>query len=168
MRRIKCVFQIAAVRRVYSGINTEKDVENSEQLSNEIFDKDNTIKIGDLISAEGDAIYIGCPMKSWTQHALVVGMPGTGKTTFAVNMLTQFAKKRIPFLAIEPTKTEYRAMIDAVDNLQIFTPGNSSVSPFVINPFIPPKGITVEQYIPSLLSAFKAAFSMDGPLEMIF
>lgn len=72
-------------------------MENSEQLSNEIFDKDNTIKIGDLISAEGDAIYIGCPMKSWTQHALVVGMPGTGKTTFAVNMLTQFAKSAFHF-----------------------------------------------------------------------
>lgn len=149
-------------------LTLKKDVGNSEQLCNEIFDKDNTIKIGNLVSDEGDAIYIGCPMKSWTQHALVVGMPGTGKTTFAVNMLTQFAKNHIPFLAIEPTKTEYRAMIDAVDNLQIFTPGNSSVSPFVINPFIPPKGITVEQYIPSLLSAFKAAFSMDGPLEMIF
>lgn len=95
-------------------------------------------------------------------------MPGTGKTTFAVNILTQFYKKGVPFLAIEPTKSEYRAMIDIVDDLQIFTPGNNNVSPFIINPFIPPKGITVEQYIPSLLAAFKAAFSMDGPLEMIF
>ena len=67
-------------------------------------------------------------------------------------------KREIPFLVIEPTKTEYRALIDRIPDLQIFTPGKNKVSPFVINPFLPPKGITVEQYIPSLLSAFKAAF----------
>ena len=99
---------------------------------------------------------------------LVVGKPGTGKTTFAVNLLLQLYQRGIPFLAIEPTKSEYRALIDAVPELQIFTPGNNSVSPFVINPFIPPKKISVEQYIPSLASAFKAAFSMPSPLDTIF
>lgn len=59
-------------------------------------------------------------------------------------------------------------MIDAIPDLQIFTPGNNGVSPFVINPFIPPRGITVEQFIPSLASAFKAAFSMPSPLDTIF
>lgn len=140
---------------------------DAEQFAAEIVGE-NTIKIGELISNDNSNVQIGVPLKKWTQHALVVGMPGTGKTTFAVNILTQFARKGIPFLAIEPTKAEYRAMIDAIDGLQIFTPGNNNVSPFIINPFIPPKGITVEQYTPSLLSAFKAAFSMDGPLEMIF
>lgn len=138
-----------------------------EQFSKDIIGE-NTIKFGNLVSDSDSDVVIGCPLKSWTQHALIVGMPGTGKTTFAVNILTQFYKKGIPFLAIEPTKAEYRAMIDAIDDLQIFTPGNNEVSPFIINPFIPPKGITVEQYTPSLLNAFKAAFSMDGPLEMIF
>lgn len=59
-------------------------------------------------------------------------------------------------------------MIDAIPELQIFTPGNNGISPFVINPFIPPRGITIEQYIPSLASAFKAAFSMPSPLDTVF
>jgi hypothetical protein len=59
-------------------------------------------------------------------------------------------------------------MIDAIPDVQIFTPGNNNVSPFIINPFIPPKGISIEQYIPSLASAFKAAFSMPSPLDIIF
>ena len=59
-------------------------------------------------------------------------------------------------------------MIDAIPDLQVFTPGNSSVSPFIMNPFIPPKGISVERYIPSLYSAFKAAFSMPSPLDSAF
>lgn len=148
-------------------IQEKRSTGDGEQFSAEVVGE-NTIKIGNLVTSEGNKVSIGVPFKSWTQHALVVGMPGTGKTTFAVNILTQFAKHHIPFLAIEPTKAEYRAMIDAIDGLQIFTPGNNAVSPFIINPFVPPVGITVEQYTPSLLSAFKAAFAMDGPLEMIF
>ncbi len=140
---------------------------DAELFSEEIVGED-TIKVGELMAGDSSRVQLGVPLDSWTQHALIVGMPGTGKTTFAVNILTQFYKKGIPFLAIEPTKAEYRAMIDAVDDLQIFTPGNNAVSPFIINPFLPPRGITVEQYIPSLLNAFKAAFSMDGPLEMLF
>lgn len=138
-----------------------------EQFSSAVISEDN-IQFGTLVSIETAKINIGCPEKSFTKHALVVGTPGSGKTTFSVNLLLQFARRGIPFLAIEPTKTEYRAMIDAIPDLQIFTPGNNSVSPYIINPFIPPKGIRVEQYISSLASAFKAAFSMPSPLDMIF
>lgn len=138
-----------------------------EQFSSSVV-RENNIKIGKLRTNDVTKIMIGCPEKAFTKHALVVGTPGSGKTTFSVNILLQFANKGIPFLAIEPTKSEYRAMIDAIPELRIFTPGNNEVSPFVINPFIPPRGIKIEQYIPSLASAFKAAFSMPSPLDMIF
>lgn len=163
-------FRLPLYDKSMPALTERKASSEVEQFSKDIIGE-NTIKFGHLISDCNSDVVIGCPLKSWTQHALVVGMPGTGKTTFAVNILTQFYRKGIPFLAIEPTKAEYRAMIDIVDDLQIFTPGNNNVSPFIINPFIPPKGITVEQYIPSLMSAFKAAFDMSGkgnPLEMIF
>lgn len=113
-------------------------------------------------------VSIGAPATDFAKHALIVGMPGTGKTTFCINLLLQFQKRGIPFLAIEPTKAEYRAIIDAIPDLQIFTPGNNSVSPFIMNPFIPPKGIRIEKYIPSLYSAFRAAFSMPSPLDVTF
>ena len=71
-------------------------------------------------------------------------------------------------MAIEPTKSEYRSLIDAIPNLQIFTPGKTAVSPYIINPFVPPKGVTVESFVPSLMSAFKAAFSMPNPLPDLF
>lgn len=160
-------FRLPLYKATMPTLTQNKSVGEAEHFSDAIIGE-NTIKFGTIISDDGERVEIGCPLKSWTQHALIVGKPGTGKTTFAVNILNQFTKKGIPFLAIEPTKTEYRAMIDAIEDLQIFTPGNNSVSPFIINPFIPPKGITIEQYIPSLISAFKAVFSMGGPLEMIF
>lgn len=160
-------FRLPLYKTAMPTLTQNKSAGEAEHFSDAIIGE-NTIKFGTVISDDGEQVEIGCPLKPWTQHALVVGMPGTGKTTFAVNILTQFAKKGIPFLAIEPTKNEYRAMIDAIPDLQIFTPGNNKVSPFIINPFIPPEGITVEQYIPSLMSAFKAAFAMEGALEMLF
>ena len=140
----------------------------SEQFEPSVI-AENNIWVGSVDVGRGDfALEIGCPGKAFTKHALIVGTPGTGKTTFSINLLMQFHKKDIPFLAIEPTKKEYRALIDAVDDLQVFTPGNNDVSPFIINPFIPPRGVKLEQYIPSLVSAFQAAFSMQQPLDMLF
>lgn len=130
--------------------------------------KESDVLFGQAISNSSRPINIGCSLKELTKHMLIVGMPGTGKTTFSLNLLLQMEKQKIPFLAIEPTKTEYRALIEKIPDLQIFTPGNSKVSPFVINPFIPPEGITVEKYIPSLSSAFKATFSMPSPLDSAF
>lgn len=142
---------------------------SSYEISNELLDegvtKEGNIEFGKVL---GKNTIIGASPNDLSKHVLIVGMPGTGKTTFSINLLLQFYKKGIPFLAFEPTKTEYRAMIDSVPDLQIFTPGNNEVSPFVMNPFLPPKGIKIEKFIPSLYSAFRAAFSMPSPLDTLF
>ncbi len=150
-----------------NGLSSTKIIKSKEQFSEKVVNAQN-IQFGRLVVDGQSAPQIGCPPKAFTKHALIVGMPGSGKTTFSVYILLQFYKKGISFLAIEPTKAEYRAMIKAIPELQIFTPGNNRVSPFVINPFIPPKNITVEQYVPSLANAFKAAFDMPSPLDILF
>ena len=127
-----------------------------------------SVQLGKLMGTGLQIVPFGAPLRNFTRHALVVGMPGTGKTTFSINLLLQFQRRGIPFLAIEPTKTEYRALIDAVPDLQVFTPGKNDVVPFVMNPFMPPEGITLEIFKPSLVSAFKAAFSMPSPLDILF
>lgn len=142
---------------------------SSYEISNELLDEKVTragnIEFGKVL---GKNTIIGASLNDLSKHVLIVGMPGTGKTTFSINLLLQLYKNGIPFLAIEPTKAEYRAMIDVVPDLQIFTPGNNEVSPFVMNPFLPPKGITIEKFIPSLYNAFRAAFSMPSPLDTLF
>lgn len=160
-------FRLPLYEKNMTALKNNQVSQTQEQFSSAVVN-DNNIQIGKLITNDSAQIIIGCSEKAFTKHALVVGTPGSGKTTFSVNLLLQFARKGIPFLAIEPTKSEYRAMIEAIPDLRIFTPGNNAVSPYIINPFIPPKGIRIEQYIPSLASAFKAAFSMPSPLDMIF
>lgn len=154
------------------GIDSKKVLINRDKLNESII-ADNNFKVGIIKNAArngfNDGAHAGIPLNQFTKHGLIVGMPGSGKTNFSLGLLLQFWKDfKIPFLAIEPTKTEYRSLIDAVPELQIFTPGKNDVSPFIINPFIPPKGVTVESYTPSLAAAFKASFSMPNPLPDIF
>lgn len=131
------------------------------------FDNNQSIYLGN-VETDGETAELYCPIENFAKHGIITGMPGFGKTTMSIDLLLQFYQKNIPFLAIEPTKTEYRVLINAIPNLQIFTPGNSGVAPYIINPFLPPKSVKLEQYIPSLVTAFKASFSMPNPLDQVF
>lgn len=112
---------------------------------------------------------IGFELKDLAKHMLVVGMPGSGKTTFSVSLLDRLWKEHnIPFLVIEPAKNEYRALIKSIPELQIFTPGKNFISPFVFNPFVPPKNVKLETYKSTLKTAFEAGVSMSTPLDKIF
>lgn len=114
----------------------------------------------------GEAVCL--PPRQLTKHAVVVGMPGSGKTQFALGMLIELHRKGYPFLAIEPTKTEYRSLVDVIPEMRIYTPGRSDVAPMSLNPFLPPRGVTLEEFLPSLTTVFTAAFSMPQPLDTIF
>ena len=154
------------------GLESRKISSNREKLSQSIIQEGN-FKVGRIANAsrnaDGTEAHAGVPLNDFTKHGLIVGMPGSGKTNFSLGMLLQFWQDfGIPFLAIEPTKSEYRSLLDAIPDLQIFTPGKNDVSPYIVNPFLPPRGVTVESFIPSLMSAFRAAFSMPNPLPDIF
>lgn len=167
IEEISSFFRLPVYDGNMSGIEENRYKKQREQLKEEVI-SDSNIKFGQLISSDMKKVTIGCDQRILSKHVLIVGMPGTGKTTFSINLMLQLAERNIPFLIVEPTKTEYRALIEQLPDIQIFTPGNVSVSPFIINPFIPLKGITVEQYKPVLVSAFMAAFSMPSPLDLLF
>lgn len=107
------------------------------------------------------------PLDQLTKHMVIAGMSGSGKTTLLFRILYELHKKKVPFLIIEPTKTEYRELRSAIPDLKILTPGRTDVCPILFNPFLPPKGVTLEQFLPSLISAFQMAFSMTTPLDVI-
>ena len=126
------------------------------------------IELGKLRSASNDTT-IGLTLKDLVKHMLIVGTPGSGKTTFSVGLLDRLWKEHhIPFLVIEPAKNEYRALIQSIPDLQVFTPGKNFISPFVFNPFVPPKNVRLETYKSTLKTAFAAGVSMSTPLDKIF
>ena len=133
---------------------------------------DNLINAGDIeigILKNSEKNTIGISLKDLAKHMLVVGTPGSGKTTFSVSLLDRLWKEHnIPFLVIEPAKNEYRALIQSIPEIQIFTPGKNYISPFVFNPFVPPENVRLETYKSTLKTAFAAAVSMTTPLDKIF
>lgn len=171
-REIRSVFKFPMDDGKIIGLEVIKVLSNREKLHQSIISEGN-FKVGIIQNAsksKGEkATHAGIALNDFTKHSLIVGMPGSGKTNFSLGLLLQFWNDfKIPFLAIEPTKSEYRSLIDGIKDLQIFTPGKSNVSPYIINPFLPPKGVSIESFVPSLMTAFKAAFSMPNPLPDIF
>lgn len=126
------------------------------------------ITVGKLRSSSRNDT-IGFFLKDLTKHMLVVGTPGSGKTTFSVSLLDRLWKEhKIPFLVIEPAKNEYRALVQSIPDIQVFTPGKNYISPFVFNPFYPPKNVALETYKSTLKTAFAAGVTMTSPLDKIF
>lgn len=171
-REVEGVFKLPIDDGHTVGLESQMISANREKLNQNIISEGN-FKVGRIMNAsrnaDGTEAHAGVPLNDFTKHGLIVGMPGSGKTNFSLGMLLQFWRDfQIPFLAIEPTKSEYRSLLDAIPDLQVFTPGKNNVAPYIVNPFLPPHGVTVESFIPSLMSAFKAAFSMPSPLPDIF
>lgn len=133
----------------------------------------NVINNGDIIvgklKSSSNIDKIGFSLNDLTKHMLIVGTPGSGKTTFSVSLLDRLWKDhKIPFLVIEPAKNEYRAMIDSIPDIQVFTPGKDFISPYILNPFIPPKNVKLQSYKTVLKTAFSAGIDMSTPLDKIF
>ena len=153
--------------RISAGLRVNESEKGNKTYSSSIINSGD-ITVGKLRSTtKGDTI--GFDLKDLTKHMLIVGTPGSGKTTFSISLLDRLWKEHnIPFLVIEPAKNEYRALIQSIPDLQVFTPGKNFISPFVFNPFVPPKNVKLEAYKSSLKTAFAAAVSMSTPLDKIF
>lgn len=152
---------------IKAGLNVNESAKSSRTYTDNIINSGD-ITVGKLKSSpKGDTI--GLSLKDLAKHMLVVGTPGSGKTTFSVGLLDRLWKEHhIPFLVIEPAKNEYRALVQSIPDLQVFTPGKNFISPFVFNPFVPPKNVKLETYKSTLKTAFAAAVSMSTPLDKIF
>jgi DNA helicase HerA-like ATPase len=153
--------------QISAGLVVNQSVNKSKTFAKGIINAGD-IEVGRLkSSSRGDKI--GFSLKDLAKHLFVVGTPGSGKTEFSVSLLDRLWKEHgIPFLAIEPAKNEYRSLVESIPDLQVFTPGKNFISPFVFNPFVPPKNVKLETYKSTLKTAFAAAVSMSTPLDKIF
>lgn len=107
------------------------------------------------------------PLEQLLLHTAVMGKSGVGKTTLLKHLITQFQSRNIPVLILEPVKREYRDLVAGMKNSRVFTV-ERPVVPLLINPFYVPKDVPLGEYRSSLLSAFKAAFSLPDPLPALF
>ncbi|MFE5674367.1 ATP-binding protein [Streptomyces erythrochromogenes] len=128
------------------------------------------LTLGDRISG-GPAAALRLPLDDLVSHALIVGAPNTGKSTTLQSLLVQLWRDhKVPWLVIEPVKTEHRGMlaVPGMEALRIHTLGDSERAPWRFNPLQPPPGTTVHAHISSLMAVFRAVVpDMDGALPLI-
>ncbi len=104
-------------------------------------------------------------------HLFVSGITGSGKSNTIKSILMKtWQKQKIPFLVIEPAKSEYKFLKRNIPELQIFQLGHAN-DIFKFNPFIfdykKDAKYNVLNHIDSIKSAFSAAFPMYGPMPYI-
>lgn len=109
------------------------------------------------------------PIENLNKHFFISGTPGSGKTnTMLLLCHTLWMKNRIPFLALEPAKKEYRALsLTDIDDLIVFSPSSGSDFPLALNPFEFVKGISLSEHIQNLMQVFEGTFPLDPPLPSL-
>lgn len=98
------------------------------------------------------------------KHIFVTGVTGSGKTTTCQKILND---ADVPFLVIEPAKTEYRVMLKDNPDMMIFTLGDNQTTPLRMNPlmFYPRESITSR--VDMLCACIESAFDMEAAIPQI-
>lgn len=123
------------------------------------------VKDGIYLGKDMDGYPVNFPLKDMPRHAFFTGMPGAGKTNTMLHLVTELRKKNIPFLAMEPAKKEYRALLgnENMQDVYLFSPHLQSKFPLQMNPLEFPKGVRVSEHINALLEVFEGSFTLEGP-----
>ena len=128
------------------------------------------LRLGRVLHHGQPAGQLVLPLAAVNRHVLVVGAPGSGKTTSVLTLLAELWRRhRVPFLVIEPTKTEYRTLLAApeLDELQVLCLGRDDISPLRLNPLAPPPGVRCEVHANSVMAALKMALPLPPPLPQL-
>lgn len=111
-----------------------------------------------------------------TKHAFIVGSTGSGKTVTTMFLVRELGRLGIPFLIVEPVKTEYFARLRDIAGLKIKrvrlegTPEGKEATDFLsFDPMRLQSGVSVARHASYLKSCFEAAFPMpeNSPEGMI-
>lgn len=135
-------------------------------LNEKFIDKESEINLGVMVQKGRnlDNIPFYLSRNSLTKHTFIAGVTGSGKTTTCHRLLSE---ANVPFLVIEPAKTEYRTLVSKDENLVVFTLGNEMVAPFRINPFELIKGEVISAHVDMIKATFTSAFPMEASMPQI-
>lgn len=130
------------------------------------------------IDQDVPGLLLGPTLFNTVKGLSLFGVPGSGKTTAAINFILQVHERGIPFLLIETAKTEYRILKTLQNHpdkdvqklakeMEIYTAGFEYASPFRYNPLELLAGIFTEERIGDVLGCFYASMPLEGPLQSL-
>lgn len=127
------------------------------------------LELGEILDGQDRGVgSFRVPLATLNRHAFVTGATGSGKSQTVRHLLEQLSRARIPWLAIEPAKSEYAAMAGRVDEpVTVINPSAPDGVPFSINPLEPEPGYPVQAHIDMVRALFMAAFDAEEPFPQI-
>ena len=105
------------------------------------------------------------PLADLTKHVFVTGVTGAGKTTTCMKLLIE---SELPFMVIEPAKTEYRALHALDSQIEYYILGREDLTPFRLNPFelVSPRE-NLSGHISTLNATLGAVFPMEAAMPYL-
>ncbi|MFB9136900.1 helicase HerA domain-containing protein [Vibrio olivae] len=146
------------------GLTLKEEVEFGLNVSSEI-EEENQLYLGNLVkSGLHQNIDVNIDKRDLDKHTFIAGVTGSGKTTTCHRILES---AKMPFLVIEPAKTEYRVLTKKNKDILIFTLGNDNVAPFRLNPFefLPHENITSR--VDMIKASIESAFDMEAAIPQL-
>ncbi|WP_225878037.1 ATP-binding protein [Spongiactinospora rosea] len=129
------------------------------------------IDLGTIVDGQDRAVgAFRVPLATLNRHAFVTGATGSGKSQTVRHLLEQLTSAGIPWLAIEPAKSEYAAMAGRVEHLgqvTVINPSAPDTVPLSVNPLAPEPGYPVQAHIDMVRALFMAAFDAEEPFPQI-
>lgn len=147
------------------GLSLKEEVEFGLNVNSS--NEEDKILLGNLVQSGNELdIDVSIDKKALNKHIFITGVTGTGKTTTCQKLLLE---SKMPFLVIEPAKTEYRILIDEkeTEDILIFTLGKDTVSPFRLNPFEFFKHESITSRVDMLKAAMEASFDMEAAIPQL-
>ena len=133
---------------------------------------DNEVSVGTILDGQDRPVgTLGVPLATLNRHALVTGATGSGKSQTVRHLLEQLTESSIPWLVVEPVKSEYAAMAGRIApmgaELTLISPADPDAVPLAINPLAPEPGYPVQAHIDMVRALFLAAFDAHEPFPQI-
>lgn len=135
-------------------------------LNEKEIDDEESINLGNMVQKGRELTKIPFKLskKSMSKHTFVAGVTGSGKTTTCHRLLSE---ADMPFLVIEPAKTEYRTLINTRKDIVVFTVGNETVAPLRLNPFELLEGEIISAHVDMIKATFTSAFPMEASMPQL-
>ena len=129
------------------------------------------IELGAILDAQDRLVgTFRVPLATLNRHSFVTGATGAGKSQTVRHILEQCSRAGLPWLVIEPAKSEYAAMggrIEGIGEVTVIDPTDPRAVPLSVNPLAPEPGYPVQAHIDMVRALFAAAFDAEEPFPQI-
>lgn len=105
--------------------------------------------------------------KQLTQHTLVCGSTGSGKSNTLYTILNNLRQQKIPFLVIEPVKGEYKHVFGNYNDVSVYGTNPKQATLLKLNPFSFPSEIHVLEHVDRLIEIFNVCWPMYAAMPVI-